>query len=91
MNVYIHIVHKIKYKLLVWAKNIAQKSELYKTTSKYQSQENKQTISSDSDYSNGYAGVDSTGILFGNIDSSDRLESDFLDNETKIHLSSLAR
>lgn len=48
-------------------------------------------MSSDSDDSSGNVGVDLTGILFGNIDSSGRLESDLLDNETKNHLSSLAR
>lgn len=35
--------------------------------------------------------VDLTGFLFGNIDSSGRLEDDFLDNESKNQLSSLAR
>lgn len=35
--------------------------------------------------------VDLTGFLFGNIDSSGRLEDNFLDNEAKNQLSSLAR
>lgn len=46
---------------------------------------------SDDDSNNGNYGADLTGILFGNIDSTGRLESDLLDNETKNHLSSLAR
>lgn len=35
--------------------------------------------------------VDLTGFLFGNIDSEGRLEDDIFDNESKKHLSSLAR
>lgn len=35
--------------------------------------------------------VDLTGFLFGNIDSEGRLVDDIFDNESKKHLSSLAR
>lgn len=35
--------------------------------------------------------VNLTGFLFGNIDSLGRLEDDIFDNESKKHLSSLAR
>lgn len=35
--------------------------------------------------------VDLTGFLFGNIDSDGRLVDDIFDNESKKHLSSLAR
>nr|CAD7459086.1 unnamed protein product [Timema tahoe] len=36
-------------------------------------------------------GIDLTGFLFGNIDESGQLEDDFLDSESKRHLSSLGR
>lgn len=48
------------------------------------------SIMSDSDEENNRH-YDLTSILFGNIDESGQLENDFLDSETKRHLSSLAR
>lgn len=45
---------------------------------------------SDNDHDNENE-VNLTGFLFGNIDSTGQLDNDIFDNESKKHLSSLAR
>jgi len=48
-------------------------------------------IDNDNDSDDEQNGVDLTGFLFGNIDSSGRLEDDIFDSESKKHLASLSR